>query len=42
VYRVIKVFWRPDELSARLQGLGWAATVRRLGEEFLYGVATRA
>ena len=38
-YRVVKVFWHPDELQARLQTLGWQVRVRRLGDTFLYGVA---
>jgi demethylmenaquinone methyltransferase/2-methoxy-6-polyprenyl-1,4-benzoquinol methylase len=41
-FHVVKVFWSPDELEARLRMLGWTAHVRRLGETFLYGVAERA
>jgi demethylmenaquinone methyltransferase/2-methoxy-6-polyprenyl-1,4-benzoquinol methylase len=41
-FHVVKVFWDPDELEARLRLLGWTARVRRLGETFLYGVAERA
>ena len=41
VYRVIKVFWTPDELAARLAALGWHADIQRLGETFLYGVVVR-
>ncbi len=40
-YHVVKVFWRPEELRARLRAVGWTARVRRLGETFLYGVASR-
>jgi len=38
-YHVVKVFWHPDQLQARLEALGWTAHVRRLGNTFLYGVA---
>jgi demethylmenaquinone methyltransferase/2-methoxy-6-polyprenyl-1,4-benzoquinol methylase len=41
VYRVVKVFWHPDELAARLRALGWTADIRRLGDTSLYGIATR-
>ena len=36
-FDVVKVFWQPDELEARLRSLGWQAEVRRVGETFLYG-----
>jgi demethylmenaquinone methyltransferase/2-methoxy-6-polyprenyl-1,4-benzoquinol methylase len=41
VYRVVKVFWHPDELTAGLQALGWSVQMRRLGDTFMYGVAKR-
>lgn len=37
-FDVIKVFWNPDELAARLRALGWNITVRRVGAGTLYGV----
>ena len=40
-YHVVKVFWHPDQLEARLETLGWTAHVRRLGNTFLYGLARR-
>ena len=40
-YRVVKLFWRPEELAARLAGLGWSADIRRTGNRFLAGTATR-
>jgi 2-polyprenyl-3-methyl-5-hydroxy-6-metoxy-1,4-benzoquinol methylase len=33
-HRVIKVFWTPDELVARLHGLGWAISARSTGAFF--------
>jgi SAM-dependent methyltransferase len=38
-FDVIKVFWNPDELAARLRALGWDVTLRRVDPAFLYGVA---
>ena len=40
-YRVVKLFWRPEELAARLAGLGWSADIRRTDDRFLTGTATR-
>jgi len=40
-HRVIKVFWRPEELAARLDAIGWTAHVRRLGDTNLYAEARR-
>ena len=40
-YRVVKLFWRPEELAARLAGLGWSADIRRTDDRFLAGTATR-
>lgn len=37
---VIKLFWNPDDLVARLQTLGWTFNVRRVHDIFLYGVGT--
>lgn len=36
-FDVVKVFWRPDELEARLRTSGWDIGVRPVGETFLYG-----
>jgi SAM-dependent methyltransferase len=36
-FDVIKVYWNPNELEARLRSLDWRAEVRRVGETFLYG-----
>ncbi len=30
-YRAVKVLWRPEDLQARLDGLGWTASVRSEG-----------
>jgi ubiquinone/menaquinone biosynthesis C-methylase UbiE len=40
VHRAVKVLWRPDELQARLVGLGWDASVQREGP-FYWGAAGR-
>ena len=36
-YRVVKVFYEPAELQARLANLGWGIQVRTTGSYFLYG-----
>jgi SAM-dependent methyltransferase len=36
-FDVIKVYWNPHELEARLRSLGWSTKVRRVGETLLYG-----
>jgi SAM-dependent methyltransferase len=38
-FDIIKVFWNPRDLEARLQRLGWHARVRSFGETFLVGQA---
>jgi SAM-dependent methyltransferase len=38
-YRIVKVFYRSDELSERLAALGWRADVRATASFFLYGEA---
>lgn len=40
-HRVIKVFWSPELLEARLEDLGWKARVRSTGA-FYWGEARRA
>ena len=39
-FDVIKLFWNPDELIARLQPLGWDFDIRRVQDTFMYGVGT--
>jgi demethylmenaquinone methyltransferase/2-methoxy-6-polyprenyl-1,4-benzoquinol methylase len=39
-FDVIKVYWKPSELEARLRSLDWAVRVRPVGETFLYGSTT--
>jgi SAM-dependent methyltransferase len=41
-YRIVKLYYAPDELEARLAALGWRADVRTTGSEFFYGVASIA
>ena len=36
-FRIVKVFYRPDDLAARLAGLGWDVTVQTTPSYFLYG-----
>jgi demethylmenaquinone methyltransferase/2-methoxy-6-polyprenyl-1,4-benzoquinol methylase len=38
-YRILKLFHEPAELSARLETLGWRATVRKTASYFLLGEA---
>jgi SAM-dependent methyltransferase len=38
-YQIVKVFYRPGELEARLEALGWTARVRATPTFFLYGEA---
>jgi demethylmenaquinone methyltransferase/2-methoxy-6-polyprenyl-1,4-benzoquinol methylase len=40
-YRIVKIFYRPDELSDTLSRLGWRASISTTGMEFYFGVATR-
>jgi demethylmenaquinone methyltransferase/2-methoxy-6-polyprenyl-1,4-benzoquinol methylase len=39
-YTIVKVFHRPERLTAALAKLGWTADVSTTGDEFLYGTAT--
>lgn len=39
-FEIVKVFWRPAELEQRLDDLGWAVSVRPVGEAFLFGTGT--
>jgi len=36
-FRIVKVFYHPDDLTARLSALGWGVTVRTTPNHFLYG-----
>lgn len=36
-FDIVKVFWRPDELEARLRSIGWNIEVRPVGGTFLFG-----
>ena len=36
-FRIVKVFYDPAELRARLRGLGWEVEVGTTGEYFLVG-----
>jgi demethylmenaquinone methyltransferase/2-methoxy-6-polyprenyl-1,4-benzoquinol methylase len=36
-FEIVKVFWSPEDLEARLRSFGWDMNVRRVGETFLYG-----
>jgi hypothetical protein len=39
-FDVIKLFWNPDELVARLRLLDWTFHVRRIDDTYMYGVGT--
>jgi demethylmenaquinone methyltransferase/2-methoxy-6-polyprenyl-1,4-benzoquinol methylase len=41
-YRIVKVFYQPQELQTRLAGLGFRATVRQTSNYFIYGQAELA
>jgi hypothetical protein len=36
-FRIVKVFYRPDELAARLADLGWQVEVQATPSYFLHG-----
>jgi demethylmenaquinone methyltransferase/2-methoxy-6-polyprenyl-1,4-benzoquinol methylase len=36
-FRIVKVFYRPDELAARLAGMGWQVEVHATPRYFLHG-----
>lgn len=36
-YDIVKVFWQPAELEARLRGIGWDITVEAVGDTYLVG-----
>jgi SAM-dependent methyltransferase len=37
-FDVVKVFWEPEDLAAKLGDLGWDISVYRVGGSYLYGV----
>ena len=41
VHRAVKVLWRPEDLEARLDGLGWTASVRSEGPFYRGSARTR-
>jgi demethylmenaquinone methyltransferase/2-methoxy-6-polyprenyl-1,4-benzoquinol methylase len=41
-YRIVKVFYAPDELAHRLRGLGWDVQTATTASYFLYGTGTDA
>lgn len=38
-FRIVKAFYSPEQLAARLGGIGWSAQTHGTGEFFLYGTA---
>lgn len=41
-FRIVKIFYRPDDLTARLAALGWTAEVTTTASHFVYGWAKLA
>lgn len=41
-FRAVKVWWRPEDLEARLRDLGWDVAVRTTGDFFYIGQGSRA
>lgn len=39
-FRIVKMFYEPDQLEQRLSELGWRGCVRSTGKFFVYGVMT--
>jgi len=39
-FNIIKVFYRPEQLSARLAELGWRMVIKRTANYFLYGMGS--
>ena len=39
-FDIVKVYWEPGELQARLTELGFDVGIRRVGKTFMYGVGT--
>jgi demethylmenaquinone methyltransferase/2-methoxy-6-polyprenyl-1,4-benzoquinol methylase len=40
-FRIVKVFWEPDALAARVAPLGWRAALRRTPRYFVHGTLAR-
>jgi demethylmenaquinone methyltransferase/2-methoxy-6-polyprenyl-1,4-benzoquinol methylase len=38
-FRIVKLFWKPEALAARLGALGWSATVAKTASYFIHGSA---
>lgn len=36
-YRIVKIYYEPEELAARLAALGWQSDLKRSADYFLYG-----
>jgi demethylmenaquinone methyltransferase/2-methoxy-6-polyprenyl-1,4-benzoquinol methylase len=41
-FRIVKFFYRPDELAAKLAALGWRAAIGQTQNYFIHGHAARA
>jgi demethylmenaquinone methyltransferase/2-methoxy-6-polyprenyl-1,4-benzoquinol methylase len=41
-FQIVKVFWEPDALAARLAPLGWASALARTPRYFVHGRLWRA
>ena len=41
-FQIVKVYWTPPELEARLASIGWRAAVRETDWAFVYGYGARA
>jgi demethylmenaquinone methyltransferase/2-methoxy-6-polyprenyl-1,4-benzoquinol methylase len=41
-FRIVKVFYEPEALTAKLEPLGWMADLSQTPHYFIYGEATRA
>jgi demethylmenaquinone methyltransferase/2-methoxy-6-polyprenyl-1,4-benzoquinol methylase len=41
-YRIVKVFYRPEELAAKLSASGWRADIAQTERYFIHGDATPA
>src|SRR3984893_6244449 len=40
-FRIVKVFYEPESLTARLRQIGWNAALDRTASYFIYGSAER-
>ena len=38
-FDIVKVFWSPSDLAARVDQLGWKANIRPVGDNHLYRTA---